>query len=106
MLKMAKIKFSHKRYTKLAIQTECARLLQVFIADYSELSKEFIEYDTSYWDEEVKFYELPKTKLLILLFQDEDNGYLFTTVRRWTPRKEEYYRSLQGEILDVVLPSK
>jgi len=101
-----KIKFSH-RYTKLAIQTECATLIQVFIIDSSELTKEFIEYDTFYGVKEGKpqFYELPKGKLLVLLFQENDNDYLFTTIRRWTPQKEKYYKSMQGNIFEIVLTS-
>jgi len=97
---MATIKFSH-RYPKMAIQTECAKLLQVFITDYANLSKDFIEYDTFYLDDGIKYYPLPKTKLIVLLFQDGDNDYLFTTVRRWTHGKEDYYRELMGEILEV-----
>jgi hypothetical protein len=97
---MPTIKFSH-RYSKMAIQTECAKLLQVFVIEYSELSKQFIEYDTFYLDNGIEFYPLPKSKLLVLLFQDGDNDYVFTTIRRWTLKKEEYYKSLMGDILNV-----
>jgi len=98
---MPKIKFSHQ-YMKLAIQTECATLLQVFVTDAEELSKEFRDYDTAYFAEGgAKYYELPKGKVLVLVFEDSDNNYLFTTIRRWTPEKEQYYKNLQGETLEV-----
>lgn len=99
---MLKIKFAHN-YSKLAIQTDCAKLIQVFVCDYKDLSKDFIEYDTWYWEHgKTGFYKLPKTKLLILLFTDDEReGYLFTTVRKWTKEKEKYYRSMQGKYFGV-----
>jgi len=28
---------------------------------------------------------------------------IFTTVRRWTPKKELFYRSMQGKVADIVI---
>lgn len=98
---MAKIKFSHN-YLKMPIQTECAKLLQIFIVDKNELSRTFIKYDTQYMENGCpKEYPLPNGKLIVLLFDDEDNNCIFTTIRRWTQQKEEYYRSLIDKYLDV-----
>lgn len=93
---MKKIKFSHM-YSKLPENCGRARLIQIFMVERSEkLSKEFLEYDTKYYDGfEDQFYKLPKGKVLILLFLAVD-GTLFTTIRRWTPNKETYYNNCIG----------
>lgn len=31
---------------------------------------------------------------------------LWTTVRRWTPRKEAYYRGLRGQMFDIEVEEK
>ena len=92
---MKKIKFSHV-YPKLPENCDKAMLIQIFMVERSEkLSKEFLEYDTKYYDEGDKFYPLPKGKVLILLFLAVD-GTLFTTIRRWTPNKATYYNNCVG----------
>jgi len=49
---------------------------------------------------EWKSYELPLTKLLVLTFQ---GNYLipFTTIRRWTDKKERYYKNCVGKHFDI-----
>jgi len=100
--------FSH-HYYKMG-DSETAKLLAVFKTHYNELGKDFIEFDTAY--NEVTHergetivceahYPLPKTDLLVLLFQDSDG--LFTTIRRWTPQKETYYREAIGEQFQIVI---
>ena len=87
------IKFSHKTYFKLQnidVDDKIV-LLEVFIKTREDLAKEFVSYDTSYTQEDRgAFYELPKGKLLVLLFCDI-NDRLFTTIRRhtpeWTPQR-------------------
>ncbi len=96
---MSKIKFSH-RYTKMPYRDK-AVLLQVFKCHYKELSKVFISYDTEILNAS-EFYVLPKTDLLVLLLIADD-GRVFTTVRRWIPKKEEYYRSKMGQEFDIVI---
>jgi hypothetical protein len=47
-------------------------------------------------------YPLPSGKVLVLLLQAE-SGEVWTTIRRWTPDKEQYYRGLRGMRLAVVV---
>lgn len=99
-----KIKFSHEYY-KMPANLNTARLLQVIIVEKSELSKEFIEYDTAYpLDKRVPWegnghYELPEGRMLLLLLQ---SGWLWTTLRRWTPEKERYYKELTGQEIEII----
>jgi hypothetical protein len=103
-IRMNSIKFSHRYFKMPPAHMKTARLLQVLIADKKELSPEFVEYDTAYKEiecnpeEETKHYPLPDGKLIILLLQ---TGWVWTTIRRWTPAKESYYRSLQGQELKI-----
>lgn len=98
------IKFSH-HYPKLHSQTS-ARLLDVIIKTKNELSGYFINYDTKYIEPEgcfpavEKYYELPTGKLLVLVFIG-DKLIPFTTVRRWIPKKEEYYRNAIGQTFQI-----
>jgi len=78
------------------------RLLQVFVCDRKDLGELFVNYDTAY---SKGFYELPKGKLLVLLLQSQGNGMFFgdvwTTIRRYIPYKEEYYRGLIGQDIKI-----
>ena len=57
------------------------RLLEVFIKDTDDISKEFSEYENTYWDWKVnrsEALEMPKgSKVLVLLFEDDTkkSGY-------------------------------
>lgn len=98
---MPTIKFSH-RYTKMfgiTVNGEKALLLQVFPIDHKDLSNVFIAYDTEISDTK-EHYKLPTGKLLVLLFIN-DNGTVFTTIRRWTPQKAEYYTGLMGKEFEI-----
>lgn len=96
---MNKIKFSH-RYEKLHnLYTESGVILiQVFECKLSELSKEFLEYDTKIVD--AGFYKLTSKENLVLIFKTF-NGKIFTTVRRSTPEKRDYYKSKIGKQFQV-----
>ena len=99
--KMNKIKFSHTTYRKLDHigTSDPVMLLQVLEGFDTNLSQSFIDYDTTYGNNEQ--YELPKGRLIILVFKDL-LGYVFTTIRRWTPKKEAYYKEQMGEYFEVV----
>ena len=95
---MNKISFSHC-YLKFP-ESRVATLLQVFVVDFKDLTEAFKKYDTEYWKQAsgespttLERYPLPEGKLLVLLLQAEK---LFTTIRRWTPQKEKYYKSQEG----------
>lgn len=95
-----KIKFSAK-YKKMPQEhLEKTRLLAVFKVDRSQLSAEFLEWDTKFADKPGNF-SLPKGReFLVLLLLT--SGRLWTTIRAaWPPEKEEYYRSHVGELVDI-----
>jgi hypothetical protein len=76
-----------------------AILLQVFKTHYRDLSNVFIAYDTEILHSH-DHYDLPKTYVLVL-FLIADDGKTWTTIRRWTPQKEKYYRSITGQEVKI-----
>ena len=108
---MNKIKFSHK-YFKMPAAYETSKLSEVLIIDESDISESFREYDTCYenFDKDTGYalkpecYPLPKGKLiLLLLIANSGSGWLWCTMRRWTPEKEKYYRSIRGQNVEIVI---
>ena len=105
---MNKIKFSHE-YCKMPIplppkeHIDHAKLLEVFISDKKELHESFINYDTRIKTDYRKkeYYPLPNGKLIILLLCTDVE--IWTTIRRWTPEKEKYYRSIRGQNVEIVI---
>jgi hypothetical protein len=103
---MNQIKFSHD-YFKLNYLIENkvnVRLLHVFVINSSEIQKDFLNYDTIFWDKEKQekgYYPLPKGQVLVLLFYGGWEN-LFTTIRRFTPEKLKYYNSKIGEEFKLV----
>lgn len=99
---MQKIKFSHK-YWKMPIDVDKrpVKLLQVFVVGDSTLSEVFKDYDTKIRNGKNEHYKLPRGRLLVLVLWTD--GWLWTTVRRWTPRKESYYEGLVGQELQVII---
>ena len=87
---MNKITFSHN-YRKLreaGVQegsTVC--LIEVINVNLEQLSQAFLNFDTDNGT-----YELPTNGRAMLLIFKAELG-IFTTLRRWTPQKERYYRS-------------
>ncbi|MCZ7362366.1 MAG: hypothetical protein O8C58_03360 [Candidatus Methanoperedens sp.] len=96
---MNTIKFSHY-YEKMPDDAQLSSpvLLEVLTSHLDELSQGFIEYDTKIKNEN-KYYALPNSKLLVLLLKTSNS--IFTTVRRWTPEKESYYRSIRGQQVKI-----
>jgi hypothetical protein len=111
------IKFSHT-YWKMPLEVDAetpisdAMLLAVFNTTSEEIHEQFRLYDTMYVDEKgASYYELPKGKLIILLLKSSpitspEEQELWTTIRRWTPEKEKYYRSNIGKLFDVIIEEK
>ncbi len=48
----------------------------------------------------MKILLCPAGKVLVLLFRSD--CFLFTTIRRYTPRKYEYYMGCRGEEFEIV----
>lgn len=98
------ITFSHTGYLKfedIEIDREVL-LLEVFVTKTSDLSEGFIKYDTTYIERDgsKKNYPLPKGKVIVLLLKDY-GGSLFTTVRRFTEKKYEFYVQSKGKMFDL-----
>jgi len=111
---MIKIKFSRDDYTKFppGVLGRSTQLIEVFKVD-RPLHMDFVKYDTvAHLPDKIVFYKLPKPPYLVLILITYDFGSkggelrLWTTVRRWTPRKEEYYLRHRGEMVRIVLPEK
>ena len=105
-----KIKFSHRYYKLQGIENgDIVSLLGVFPFDLEkDLNNVLHEYDTLYHEKgESKYYPLPqKGKYLLLVFVKSGMiPSVFTTIRRWTPRKESYYRMNRGLEFEVIKPS-
>jgi len=109
---MLKIKFSEE-YSKMLNnrQGEAPRraiLLETFIAETEQLHPRFVEYDTSYFDKKENnraYYKLPKGKVIVLLLRTEfaDEVMMWTTIRRYTPQKFEYYKKNRMEEFEIVI---
>jgi len=97
---MIKIKFSHK-YFKMPAGFEQSTLIQVINIDKDEISDSFYDYDTTYATgfNEIARYPLPSGRLIILLLKS-NAGLLWTTIRRWTPEKEQHYRRHVGQVVE------
>jgi hypothetical protein len=102
------IKFSHK-YSKLYTgraegENFCKNilLLDVMNIKLEERSKEFLDYDT-----DDGLFKLPKKgDYMMLIFRKTDmifGSNLMTTLRRWTPEKEKYYRDAIGKWFNVII---
>jgi hypothetical protein len=104
---MKKIKFSHWYFKLFNVYSEndsnrIATLLQALKINYSDLSNDMIKYDATYGNEEI--YDLPKTDLIFLVFNAHRlKGGIFTTIRRYTPNKWEYYKGSEGETFEVII---
>lgn len=104
---MPKIFFSHI-YSKLLDShndvIETAKLIGVFCVNLEDLHPSFLAYDTDNGK-----YKLPrKSDFLMLLFLKPFETYvtdlnLFTTLRRYTPQKDTYYRQKVGMDFDIVV---
>ncbi len=80
-------------------------LLDVVDISLAGMSPEFLSYDTDHGT-----FPLPKKGeylmlIFLKLFRPYDGSVgtnLFTTLRRSTPKKREYYRNENGKVFDVV----
>ena len=111
---MKKIKFSHN-YEKFEGLIHLkdplsdnlkVLLLNAFKINHKDLFKEMIKYDAEYKGEYgINMYELPKGDLILLIFQTNYRK-IFTTIRRYTEEKFEYYKKSEGELFQLVIEIK
>lgn len=105
---MEQIQFSFRylKFRHLDNKSEVT-LVGVFPVNLEDLPEDFLHYDTTYTARNGRFkeYALPKQgKYLLLLFlsgQVYDFPFVFTTLRKWTPEKEGYYKSKIGEKFEI-----
>ena len=85
------------------IESRKTYLIGASTIHYTQLPVGFIFYDTLYVDGMTQqHYELPKTQLIILiLFTDSER--VWTTIRRFTEEKYDYYKKLIGQEIKVVI---
>lgn len=90
-------------YPKLHGQSG-AVLLDVQNHMRDSLPESFVEYDTQYYDGTTGYYHygLPPGQLLVLVFIG-NNLIPFTTVRRWTPENQVYYKSSIGKYFQITI---
>lgn len=101
-----KIQFSHK-YLKLTAVGNKVRLLQAIKMPYSELSEDFIEYDTKYFHNgKFEYFEIPKSEFVIMLIFKNYSNKIFTTVRSFNKTKWNYYKKSEGKLFDVGIGGK
>lgn len=95
---MPRITFSYpfKKLISDYYLIKTAKLLQVLPVDLSDITQEMIDFDTDFG----KYSLPPKGAYLMLIFQ-KSAGDLFTTLRRETPAKREYYTRNIGQIFEI-----
>jgi len=105
------IKFS-ARYEKMPEDVSSTTLLNVLKVRRSQLSPQFLEWDTKFSGREGN-YPLPSGPDMLVLFLlsesrcpcGHDQPRLWTTIRAaYPPEKEEYYRSHVGEAVNIEVP--
>lgn len=93
-----KIKFSHN-YLKLnAIDIKNkVRLVKLSLIMKEEQPKDFLNYDTGYYDDKGRkcYYNLKPGQHILLFFVDS-KGTLFTTIRPFNLNKYSYYVKNKG----------
>lgn len=96
---MKSIKFSHV-YTKMPPNPDPSMLTEVFPVQVSDLSKEFVVYDTTI--KNGGQYKLPNGRVLVLLLKTSEDQ-IWTTIRRFTTTKCKYYRESRGKRFNIVV---
>jgi hypothetical protein len=92
--------YSKMPYPGFELPDRETRLLAVFRIKRSQLSAEFLEWDTAFRNT-IGNFPLPSgQEFLVLMLLTE--GRLWTTIRAaWPPEKEGYYRSHVGEPVNI-----
>lgn len=97
------IKFKYK-FDKMPERFDTTRLIGVQVVDRSDLHSHFVIYDTAY---DGGFYELPTGKLIILFLHsvvfNPAMGQVWTTIRRWTPKREKEYQEILNQEVNIVI---
>jgi len=101
---MRPVSFSHT-YRKMCadVLTEHTYLIGLQKIDIEKLPEGFLKYDSEYSEMgKTGWYELPKGEVLVLLLYTVANG-VWTTIRSYNEEKYEYYKSLIGERVQIII---
>jgi hypothetical protein len=104
-LQLPVIKFSHS-YKKMpkGVLYKSTYIKDIAVIDYKDLTEAQIKEDTETISGE--FYQLPKTKLIWIKLWTTDiehGGKEWGTMRRYTPQKFDYYQSLIGKEVKILI---
>lgn len=79
-------------------------LLHVQRVHSKDLHDAFVNYDTRITDSKgTHFYKIPEGPLLLLILKSRHKGQIVTTLRKWTPQKEDFYKLRVGDMFKVVI---
>lgn len=102
-----KIKFSQK-FSKFGSEVNSKDkviLLEVFEKNINDLSGAFIDYDTVYCVKKIgifKSFDLSNYEnCLILLFYSPEKNFLFTTIRKFSLEKKDFFTKKRGKVFGV-----
>lgn len=97
---MNTIKFTRTYKKLMGVNLDKVLLLNVIVIDLKRLSKPFLDYDTDNGK-----YKFPrKGKCLMLIFEkntDKNEKNLFTTLRRYSEEKYNYYHLKIGKYFKI-----
>ncbi len=100
------IKFSH-HYLKMNRVSgfEKSKLLAVFRINLKDLSKDFRNYDTSFYNSDaiLEQYPLPESGDYLVLLLLSERGDLWTTIRSEKFGKFQYYNDQIGKTFDCII---
>ena len=95
------IKFSHL-YEKMPPDFQVSQLITVEIVNLEDLDPLFLDQDTAI--QGGGHYQLPKKgKFMILHLESSVMNIPWQTIRRWTQKKEEYYKRYIGRFVDCTI---
>ena len=104
-LEMQTIKFSHEYYKMpqfINEKTSSTIIIGVEKQRIEKIDSTFLHYDTVFniRGGVEEYFPLPKKGDVLIIFLFSFNlgeRHIWTTIRRWTPRKEAYYKDLIGQ---------
>ena len=103
---MNKLKFSHD-YNKLPVKWDGTQAILIGVQHIRNMETfkkrlpQLIRADTMFRGEE-GFYALKFKEGILLTFFHLNSSQIFTTIRRFTPEKSEYYQEREMETFELV----
>lgn len=111
------IPFSHY-YFKMPVFVPESKTFLVGVrkTKFKDLLKEFVEYDTAYYEEGegLKHYPLPEDDVLVLFLftinplaaAESELGKSWNTIRKWTSSKQKYYERFLDKEVEIKIEEK